>query len=412
MQDSHRRLGVKALVMAATVMTGLSGPVLAAPYMMDDAFRASVEGIQSSLQQGDTNGAQSRAQALVSAADQPFEKYTAGQLMLQAAVARADYRSQRLALTTILDSGQATAAEAPRLRAIAGTLSAMLGDRKDAIAQIDYANGQGYATTESQIALADAKFLRNDANGGTTALDEAFALQAKAGKPVAASWYDRSISLAYRAKRFDLVARWTQAKLAAYPSAPNWRSGIINYVAGAGTAPDQSVDLYRLMAATDALASERDWLAYSSVALQKGSAAEGKAALDTGLKAGSLDSIDAALQKELIALRPKAAKALAEIPALTAKAKTTTTGTAALAAADAQFAAASYPAAVELYRAALAKGGIDADRATTRLGVALARSGDLEGGKAMLATVKDGAWAPVAGFWTVWVDRKLVRNPA
>ncbi len=412
MRNSHARLIVRGCAMAVLAVASLTATARAAPYAMDDAFRASLESVQASLTQGDLAGAKSHAQALVSAADQPFEKYLAGELMLQASAGTGDYRSERIALSTILDSGQATAAETPRLRATAGTLSAMLGDRKDAIAQIGYANGQGYATTESQIALAEAKFIRNDAPGGTTALEEAFALQTKAGKSIAESWYDRSIALAYRAKRFDLVARWTQAKLAAYPSAPNWRSGVINYVVGAATEPDQSLDLYRLMAATDAIASERDWLTYGSVAAQKGSAAEGKAVLDAGLKDGDLDAKDLAVQKELVGLRPKAAKALADIPSLTAKAKTATTGAAALAAADAQFAAASYPAAVELYRTALAKGSVDTGRATTRLGIALARSGDLEGGKTMLASVTDAAWTPVAGFWTVWVDRKLIRNPA
>jgi hypothetical protein len=392
-------------------MAGLASTAHGAPYAMDDAFRASVEAIQVSLTQGDLVGAQQRAQSLISAADQPVEKYVAGEVMLQAAAGRGDLRSQRIALSAILDSGQASTAETPRLRAMAGILSVMLGDRKDGIAQIEFANGQGYATVESQIALGEAKFIRNDPAGGETALNDAFALQVKAGKQISASWYDRAIALGYRAKRIDLVARWTQAKLAAYPSAPNWRSGITNYMNVAVPGPDQSLDLYRLMAATDAIASERDWLAYSSVATQKGSAAEGKAALDTGLKAGDLDAADPIVKKEVVALHPKAAKALAEIPILTAKAKSGN-GAAALAAADAQFAAAAYPAAVELYRAALTKGGIENDRATTRLGIALARSGDLEGGKTTLASVSSGPWAAVAGFWMVWIDRKLIRNPA
>lgn len=411
MREGHMRLIAGGCAMAIAAIAGLSNVAHAAPYVMDDAFRTSVASIQASLNQGDTSGAQSRAQALVSAADQPFEKYIAGELMLQATIGRGDYRSQRIALSAILDSGQAPASQIPRLRAMAGILSAMLGDRKDAIAQIDYANGQGYSTVESQIALAEAKFTRNDAVGGATALEEAFSLQNKAGKGIAASWYDRSIALAYKAKRTDLAARWTQAKLAAYPSAPNWRSGIINYINGSAVAPDQSLDLYRLMAATDSIASERDWLGYASAAVQKGTAAEAKAVLDTGLKDGDLEASDPAVQKEMVGLRPKAAKALADIPALTAKAKTGTTGVAALAGADAQFAAASYPAAAELYRTALSKGGVDIGRATTRLGIALARSGDLDGGKATLAGVTDSAWSPVAGFWTVWINRKIVRNP-
>lgn len=414
--DGRCRLAAQGCVVAVFAMTALSPAVFAAPapgpvYAMDDGFRASIEGVKASLGQGDTSGAQQRAQALLSAADQPLEKYAAGELMLQAAAGRGDLRSQRAALNAILESGAAPAAQTGRLRAMAGILSAILGDRKDAIAQIDYANGQGFASVASQIALADCRFQRGDAAAGIKALDEAFALRAKEGKDaVEPSWYDRAIALAYKAKRFDMVARWTQTKLFHYPTAPNWRSGILNYIGGAGVGPDQSLDLYRLMAATDAMSSERDWLAYASVAAQKGSAAEGKAALDTGVKAGDLNPSDALVAKELAALKPKAAKALAEIPTLTAKAKTGS-GSAILAAADAQFAAAAYPAAADLYRAALAKGGVDAGRATTRLGVALARSGDPAGGKAMLASVTDDSWVPVAGFWSTWTDRKIISNP-
>ncbi|HEX7857150.1 MAG TPA: hypothetical protein VF503_25995 [Sphingobium sp.] len=409
-RNSQMRLRMTGCAMAITAMAGLATPGHAAPYTMDEAFRASLEGVQASLAQGDTTGAQQRAQTLIGSANQPLEKYAAGELMLQAAAGNGDLRAQRSALNTILESGQASASETARLRAIAGTLSAMLGDRKDAIAQIDYANGQGYSSVASQLALADAKFTRNDPVGGEKALDEAFALRAKEQKPIEASWYDRAIALGYKAKRPDLVARWTQAKLATYPSAPNWRSGIVNYLNSANTEPDQSLDLYRLMAATDSIASERDWLAYSALAAQKGTAAEAKAALDTGVSSGNLSASDPATAKELATLKPKAAKALAELPGLTAKAKSGN-GAAALTAADAQFAAAAYPAAAELYRAALSKGGIDANRATTRLGIALTRSGDLAGGKTALASVTQGPWATVAGFWSVWNDRKAIRNP-
>ncbi|MET0363442.1 MAG: hypothetical protein ABW169_02195 [Sphingobium sp.] len=408
--NSQFRLGITGCAMAIAAMASLTGTGHAAPYAIDDAFRESLESAKLSLAQGDSSGAQQRVQALVNSADQPLEKYAAGELMLQAAASRGDLRSQRAALNIILESGQAPASEAPRLRAMAGVLSAMLGDRKDAIAQIDYANGQGYATVSSQLALGDARFQRNDAAGGLKAVDEAFALRAKEQKPVEATWYDRAIALGYKAKRPDLVARWTQEKLAAYPSAPNWRSGIVNYLGAANPGPDQSLDLYRLMAATDAIASERDWLGYSALAAQKGTAAEAKAVLDTGVTAGDLSASDPAISKELTSLKPKAAKALAELPTLTKKAQSGN-GSAALTAADAQFAAAAFPAAVELYRTALTKGGVDADRANTRLGIALARSGDLTGAKAALASVTQGSWAPVAGFWSVWTDRKAIRNP-
>lgn len=410
--NSPMRLVAKACTAAIIAGAGLCATAFAASYTMDDAFRAEVESVRASLAQGDSASAQARAQAMIASADQPMEKYVASELMYQAAGNRYDLRAQRIALNAMLESGEAPQAKVAKLRAQAGILSSILGDRKDAIAQIEYANQQGFSSAQSQLALADARFQRNDNDGGLKAMTEAFALRAKEdAKPIEESWYDRAIALSYKAKRPDMVESWTSAKLIAYPSPANWRSAVVNYLGSATAAPDQSLDLYRLMAATDGMASERDWLAYSTVAGQKGSAAEAKAALDAGVTAGDLDPADAGVKKELLALKPKATKALAEIPTLTTKAKSGN-GAAALAAANAQFAAASFPAAAELYRAALTKGGVDTGLATTRLGIALARSGDLEGGKATLASVTDTAWLPVAHFWTAWTERKIVRNPA
>ncbi|MET0240916.1 MAG: hypothetical protein ABW184_13585 [Sphingobium sp.] len=411
LQNGQTRLVAKGCALALAIAS-FSAPVAAQEqpvYSMDDEFRASVEALRLSFGAGDAAGTQQNAQALLARADQPFEKYAAAELMFQAATARWDVVAQRTALKAVLESGAAPPSRVPRLRAIAGILSLMVGENKDSIAQISQANGEGYASVPSQFALADAKFMRKDPAGGLTAVGQALTLQAQGGRrpeTVEAAWYDRAIALAYQAKRFDLVANWTQAKLAIDASAPNWRSGLVNYMTGAVPGPDQSLDLYRLMAATDAIASERDWLAYSAVAVEKGYAAEGKAALDTGVKAGDLGAGDPAVVKSLTTLRPRATQALAAIPGLTAKAKTGTTGAAALTAADAQFAAAAYPKAVELYQLALTKGGVDLAHANTRLGVALARSGDPAGGKAALATVTDGPWAPVASFWNVWIDRQ------
>ena len=72
---------------------------------------------------------------------------------------------------------------------------------------------------------------------------------------------------------------------------------------------------------------------------------------------------------------------------------------------DSYFSLGQFPQAVEQYRLALAKGGVDAGRVNARLGVALARSGDLPGAQAALSQAS-GNWASVAGFWSVWVDQQ------
>ena len=80
-------------------------------------------------------------------------------------------------------------------------------------------------------------------------------------------------------------------------------------------------------------------------------------------------------------------------------------GSAAMSVADSYFSLNQFPQAVEMYRLALSKGGVDQGKANARLGIALARSGDLASAKAALAQVT-GNWANVAGFWSVWVDQQ------
>ena len=71
-----------------------------------------------------------------------------------------------------------------------------------------------------------------------------------------------------------------------------------------------------------------------------------------------------------------------------------------------------FPQAVEQYRLALAKGGVDAGRVNARLGIALARSGDYAGAQAALAQATDSDWANVAGFWSTWIDQQNAKSSA
>jgi hypothetical protein len=295
------------------------------------------------------------------------------------------------------------------LRALAGIISMMLGEEQDALAQIQYANRLGYASVASQIALADAAFTLNQPDVGNVALQQAVAIRAKDSQPVDPHWYDRAVALSYKAKRPDLVVQWAGRKLAAAGQAPDWRSSLVNYIALAAPGEAQTLDLYRLMAATDALASERDWQAYADIAERAGTAAEAKAALDAGTADGALSGAEAGVRKSLTRLKPAATKALATLPALASKARSGDAA-AAMAAADAHFAAARYTEAADLYGVAMTKPGVDGGKALTRRGIALARSGELAGARTALGEVKDGQWAPVAAFWSIWTDRQAARN--
>ena len=61
-------------------------------------------------------------------------------------------------------------------------------------------------------------------------------------------------------------------------------------------------------------------------------------------------------------------------------------------------------AAGKLYRAALAKSGVDANLVNTRLGIALAASGDKAGAEAAFKAVT-GPRAELANLWVAWLSR-------
>ena len=274
----------------------------------------------------------------------------------------------------------------------------------DAVAQLDYAKTLGYSGIDATMLRADIAMRKNKSKEARTYVQEALAQQKASGQPIPAAWYDRAISMAYQANDWDEVSSLYRERLEVYPSTPEWRSALTNYLAGQESDPQVQLDLYRLQAANGAMASERDYQTYAQLAEKTGNFAEAKAIIEAGRSAGKLTTSQATTAQLLKAVTPKATKDIAAMPALAKKAAAASDGKAALNAADGYFSLGQYPQAVEQYRLALSKGGVDQGHANARLGIALARSGDLAGGKTALAQVTSGNWSNVAGFWSVWVD--------
>ena len=385
-----------------------SGPVV----QMSESFRASAHAADAAIKAGDAASAQARIAALMPSSD--FEAYVAAGLRFETAVLRQDYQAQRIALTDMFKTSSVPKKDAPRLRYIAGYLSYVVGNNADALAQLDYAKTLGYDGIDATLLRADIYLRKNKPTEARPYVQEALARQRASGQPIPAAWYDRAISMAYAAGDWSEVGSLYRERLSLYGSAGEWRSALANYLTAPGMDSQVQLDLYRLQAANGAMASERDYQAYAQFAEKAGNHAEAKAIIEAGRAAGKLTSTQAATATLMKSVTPKAAKQIAALPAAAKKAASAKDGSAALAVADDYFSLSQFSQAVAQYRLALSKGGVDQGRANTRLGIALARSGDLPGGKAALAQVS-GNWANVAGFWTVWIDqqsRKVAERPA
>ena len=376
-----------------------SGPVIE----MAPAFRDAAQAADSAIKARDIATAQAQISGLMPTSD--FEAYVAASLRFELAVLKRDFQAQRVALTDMFKTTSVAKKDAPRLRYVAGYLSYVVGNNDDALAQLDYAKTLGYDGVDATMLRADIALRRNKVRDARPYVQQAIASQRAAGQPVPAAWYDRAISLAYAAGDWSDVASLYRERLSHYDSAGEWRSALANYLTAPGMDSQVQLDLYRLQAANGAMASERDYQAYAQLAEKAGNYAEAKAIIEAGRSAGKLTQTQAATAALMKSVTPKAAKQIAALPAAGKKAAAAKDGSAALAVADDYFSLSQFPQAVEYYRLALSKGGVDQGKANARLGIALARSGDLAGAKAALAQAS-GNWTNVAGFWSVWVDQQ------
>lgn len=363
-------------------------------------FRTAAVRAQQSLAANDLAGAGGAISALTPAS--PLERYMAASLRLELAARRGDTREQRKAVNDIIASGAMPAEEEGRLRYMAGFAALQSGANEEALSQLARAHALGQNAPEQSLLLAEAYLRRKREGEALPLVDAAIEAQGRAGRMVPASWYDRAAALAFAQKNWPVMARYHAARLVLPASvAADWRSATASYVAGARPDKEAELDLLRLQNAAGALASERDVQAYAALASAQGYPAEAKSVIEAGRKNGELAAADPVSKGLLAAVTPKAVTYLAALKSLPGKAGSAASGTAAAASADKLLANAQYAEAVPYYRAALAKGGIDADRANARLGIALARSGDMAGAQAAFAQAK-GQWGDVARYWSAW----------
>ncbi|MBH1991789.1 MAG: hypothetical protein I8H86_02765 [Sphingomonadaceae bacterium] len=397
-------LALTAMALAATPALAKKKPVVAGPQIaMSDGFRASVQAAETALTARDATTAGARIAALSPTND--FETYVTAGMRFQLAELRHDAQAQRIALTDLFKTTSLPANDAPRLRYVAGYLSYVVGNYDDATAQLDYAKTLGYDGMDALFLRADIALRRNKPRDAQVYVQEALARQRASGKPIPLAWSDRAITMAYKAGDWVEVGQLYRERLAQAGAREEWRSALTNFLTAASVDPQLQLDLYRLQAANGAMASERDYQAYAQLADKSGYAAEAKSIIEAGRKAGKLTATQAVTSQLLKTVTPKATKEIAALPAQVKKAATAANGKAAMDVADAYFSLGQFPQAAEQYRLALTKGGVDAGRVNARLGIALARSGDLPGAQAALAQAS-GNWLPVAGFWSVWVQQQ------
>jgi tetratricopeptide (TPR) repeat protein len=257
-------------------------------------------------------------------------------------------------------------------------------------------------------ALVNLAKLKNDMKKPQEAvqlLDRAIAARRAAGQPVDESWYKYALKLAFDGKMAAQSGKIARDLVTAYPTKENWRDALLIYRDLNTLDKPTQIDLLRLGRATKSLAGERDWYELAYMLHTTGFPAEAKAVLEEGGAMRMVDLNKPAFKELLRVSTARFAGDRASLPGEESKAMAAATGTLALTIGDAYFGYADYAKAVALYRAALAKGSVDANVVNTRLGMALALAGNRAEAETAFKAVT-GPRAELASFWLTWLAQR------
>lgn len=310
-------------------------------------------------------------------------------------------------LDALIANPKTPATDLPKYNYQRGIMAANAKDTPGAIAFFQRAQQLGYTDPNLSLQLVKLRMDSGDVAGGSAELEKSIDAQVAAGQKPSEDLYRYAIAKTNQKKMGPQTTAWIKKYVVAYPTAKNWRDGIVTYGMTQSSAAvldkPQKVDLYRLMRAAKALADQYDYENYAQWTYDMGLPYETKAVLTEGKANGKIPASSASAN-DLLKVATAAVATEGSLAPVEAKAKAGANGRVAANTGDAYLGSGNYAKAIELYQVALQKGGVDADTVNTRLGIALAGSGDKAAAQAAFAAVKGAPRTDIASFWTMYLE--------
>ena len=364
------------------------------------AMKALVE-LQDAVNKNDFANVPAKAAAAQAVATTKEDKYLIAQLQLKAALASKNDAAMAAAIDGLASSGYLDAAKSAELYMSLG--STLFNSKQYAQAQAAFqkAAAADPRNSEATAMIGEALFAQGQKAQAAAAFQRALQAKAGAGQKPDEPLYKRAVAIAYEAKSptaVDLAQQW----VAAYPSAASWRDSVAIYRNLNHPDVEGIVSLYRLLHAAGAINTGADYALYARAAAEQNNFNEAQAAVDAGIAAKLIDPSKAEYSDLVQGLKSKPKATAADLAAAT---KSAQSGMALLRIGDRYAAMGDYAKAVELYRSAMGKPGVDAGVANLHIGMALARSGDKAGATTAFNAVT-GPMAGVAKFWLTYLNTK------
>lgn len=350
-------------------------------------------------------GAAAALPAAQAGAQSPAARFEVGRLHFQMANATNDRAGQIAAVDAMLNSGAAPETAMPSLLGARATY---------AIQASDWATSDQILTRLTQLQPNDLERIRQHAevkirlnrNNEALALYQRLLQVAEAsGQQPTEEQLRRARDLAIDQQQTQLAAQLSERLLRAFPNQNTLRDALVNYRRAVGEDTELAIDVRRLMRVAGSFARAADYAEFANRLSRLGYIGEAKAVLDEGVSRGTVNASDPDVRQMLTAANARIDADRAGLPAMRTRALAAATGREARIAGDTFYGYGQYAQAAELYRAALQKGGQDANLVNSRLGAALAGAGQTAEAQAAFRAVT-GPRQQLAQFWLLWLERR------
>lgn len=372
------------------------------------AVQAALAESQKLQEAGDLAGALAKVREAEAVANRtPDDNYTIAGFKYNLGAKQNDMKLVEQATAEMLASGKMAPEDQPKaLR----NMIAFAMQRNDFAAAQTYAQQLVTAApndSEAIATLAEVYQRAKQPQQAIATLRKAIDAKKAAGQPVPESWYKAMVSTAYNNKLAAELTPATMAWVAAYPTPTNWRDALLIFRDNARFDDQGNLDVLRLMRTVGALNGEADYGEYAETAAARGLPGEAKAVLDEGVSKGMLQASKPFVKELRAQVDPKVAADRNALASLEKEAQRAANGKSAMATGDGFLSHGNYAKAAEMYQLALQKGGVDADTANTRLGIALAKAGGRKAeADAAFAKVQTGNRAQLARYWQLWLSQQ------
>jgi tetratricopeptide (TPR) repeat protein len=399
--------GLALALLAATSSACSAQERPAATYTAQE--RAALQPLQAAIEAKDWTSAESLLPPAIAAAQTPDGRYALGRFQLELGIGRTDTALQRQGLENLVASGRVPPSDLAVVYRNLAILASNAGDKTRA--ETAYARVVELIPGDAD-ALVSLAQVRNELGNTLDAvqlMQRAIEAKIRAGQAADETWYKYALKLAYDGRADptlnEAALALSRELVTAFPTPENWRDAMLVYRDTTTLDPAAQLDLLRFMRATGALAGERDWYDLADGLYNAGNFAEAKAVLDDGTATRRIDPGKEAFAalRSLIDAR-LAAGDRATLAEEKSRAMAAADGTLAVKIADALFGYGEHAEAIALYRAALAKGGVDASLVNVRLGMALLASGDRAGAREAVRGLS-GSRATLGALWLLWLDK-------